>query len=85
MLPKLTFKFSLPKLPPGHWRVSLSVVTCLGPCLCSQEGADSRGPGAEGGAVLPAVPRQDGHPHLRSLPPAHRGPRGQCSGQAMAC
>ena len=55
-----------------------------GLCAVFQEGADRRGPGAEGRALLPALPRQDGGPHLRGLPPAHRGPGGQCAGQAVA-
>lgn len=50
----------------------------------AQEGADRRRPGAEGGAVLLAVPRQDGGPHLWRLPPAHRRARGERHGQAVA-
>lgn len=73
MLPKLTLRF-------GVAAVSLSALSGF----VLQEGADGRGAGAEGGALLPALPRQDGHPHLRRLPPAHRGPRGQRSGQAVA-
>lgn len=84
MLPKLTFKFSLPKLPPWALKSFPPCSYLWGHVCDSQEGADCRGPGAEGGAVLPALPRQDGHPHLRGLPPPHRGTRGQRAGEAVA-
>lgn len=35
-------------------------------------------------AVLPALPRQDGHTDLRSLPSTDRGARRHGSGQALA-
>lgn len=51
---------------------------------CFQEGADVWCPGAEGRALLSALPWQDGRPHLWSLSETHWRTCGQCHGQAVA-